>query len=335
MPIITDPEQVVPDIVAFSGQRAYAEHPANGSRQEMVDAIVDTCTLAGWEVTATTSQTNGTGYTIRSQQSPWYNIDKIPAWYIGNKIIVEIDMTQASSIRVRVGADYGGTTVHKMSAGEFFSISDALSLPYARFILANPYQLITWLDRDPTGIGNPHTFGDLLISALNNPKNMLQKNKIIHNIIATPRLRAGNTDIVGGSVIGSEYVCYRTRDTAGSYSFLQTGFNVMTPVGGRANRQREGRRIWNRGLDPTMSDVNNGSPFFVPPYVLGRLPGSSTTTVNGFLWDSFVITEGFSVNAKIDKSERRWGRFCGSSLIEVNNVGSTLFFNTDENLPEE
>lgn len=335
MPIITDPEQVVPDIVAFSGQRSFGSVPAGTTRQEFVDAVKDHCVLAGWELLATEVQAHGTGYTLRSQQSPWYNIETIPTWYVGNKIVLTYDMTQASNLRFRVGVDYGGTTELAMNVSQVWGVTDANLNSYGHFILANPYQLVTWTDVDVEGLSNTNALGDFIVSALNNPKNMLQKNQIIHNVVGTVRLRGSVSDIHTGSVGGGDYVCYRTRNSAGSYTWLNNNVNSMVPCGSQGNRTRYGRRIWNRGLDPTMSDINYGSPFFSPPYCLHTLPGNSGHTINGFFWDAFNISEGFSHDCKIIKSERNWARFCGQTELQASNVGASMFFNIDNNLPEE
>lgn len=332
----------VPDIVAFSGHRDFTTLVSGFTRAELTTAFVDSLTSVGWEIlSGPTVQSFGNGYFFRSQQSPWYDHDNVPAWYVGNKIVLELNNQESSTqIRFRVGVDYNGSTEHFMTSTLRFELTLSQITSNDFHILSNPYQMVYWSE-NVAGSGSGSQDGNaqlrsFIVSAINLPKAMLQLNKIVHCVIATTRVRGWN-ECLGGNANGRDYVCYRTKDDSGSFteaSLGNDGLRFLCPSSGHSVRSRIGRRIWNRSLDISMTDETQWSGFFSPPYSLFELPGNSTPTINGFLWDCFVISEGFHLNTTIEQTERNWTVFGGRNLTGGGSTGASLWFNIDPIEPE-
>lgn len=332
----------VPDLVAFSGHRVFTTLASGFTRAELTQAIADALTEVGWDIiSGPTVQTHGNGYFFRSQQSPWYDHDNIPAWYLGNKCVLELNNQESSTqIRFRVGVDYNGTTEHMMTAAVRFELQLAEIAGFDFYIHANPYQMMYWsANVDGSGSGSQdgdQQFRSLIVSAINLPKNMLQLHRIIHCVMATTRVRGLNTEL-GGGATGRDYVCFRVKDDAGNFSqnsLGDDGLRFFTPHSGFSRGHRTGRRIWNRSLDVTMTDENQWSAFFCPPYACFKLPDELETTINGFLWDCLVITEGFHLNTVIEQTDRNWAVFGALNLTSPTGAGSALFVCIDEIEPE-
>lgn len=313
-------EAQIPDITAFSGQRKFTKLDAGHNIAQLKSHWITTLVAGGWEQIGID--------TVRSQQSPWYNVENVPNWYLGNRAVVIFDDTVGGQLRVRVGADYAGTTEHLMTT-QFFRTDIADVTAFDRYTLASPYQLVTWTSRDPNTAANVDRLGDMVISAINIPKAVFQRQQVVHCIYGTNRLR-GFTQGLGVALgTGTDYICYRTRNDTGSFTQLGKQGRFITPTGGRSPRVVAGRRVWNRALDPTMIDSTKWSAFFTPTYIAYPLPTTTTLTINGFLWDSFIITEGFSYQAVIEKIGRQWHRYAGTQDLLFLPDG-TLFFCTTE-----
>src|SRR5690606_12935552 len=172
------------DLVGFSGQRVYTQLPSGFTRSEMTDAIVDGLQEVVWEkLSGPTVQAQGNGYVLRSQQSPWYDPENIPDWYVGNKIRLTIDNTESADIRFFVAADLADSEIALASTPMIYRFTSGAGFGYN--MLFNPYQLVMWSDKHPEGDPNNARFSGIIVSALNLPKFVQQKKRIVHSIFAS------------------------------------------------------------------------------------------------------------------------------------------------------
>ena len=312
-----------PDLAGFSGQRTHTILDGGFTRADYINALHENLLDSGWQVLAgPTAQTFGNSYTYLSQQSPWYDTDNIPDWYVGNRIALETDHTNSVDFRFRYGAYRNDTGVIELmsSASEFHRLRIGETLGARHHLLACPYQFATWSERDNVASNNTHA--GFFVSALNLPKFFLQRNAIIHLIYASDGFRT-TTQSLGGNFTNT-YVAFKTNGSLGAYRFNQHISTFVTPIGALNNRS--GRRIWYRELDPEMADDSKWSMFYVPPRLIFRLPGTSNLTINGFLWDAILMSQAFTRNAVISAGGFNWMKFAGFESTNPNVQGANLFF---------
>jgi len=326
----------VTDLVAFSGVgfKKYEKLLSAAINQDSITTLlVDNLLSVGWTIIeGPTAQAFGTGYKLRSQQSPWYDDNNVPSWYVGNKLVLQIDNGQNSNFLVLgLGVDHNGTT-------EFLTdttiSSEQFRLRYADVgdfnFHCNRYQFAYW----GSNIGSVSSAPDrmLVASVVNVPKALQQRFGVIHMAVGSSRFRR-DTGSFGGDGGGKDWSVYRTKFDAGTSHITQKGdrdlLRFMTVRSGREEFITSGRRIWNRGLDLDMSDPTKWSAFMLPATAIWTLPGETTATINGFFWDALILSEGFTDGTVIDPfAERRWVYFDGTRNPTNDNQATTMFLNS-------
>ncbi len=320
----------VTDLVAFTGTgfKKYEKLSSAAINQDSItELLVNNLLSVGWTIIeGPISQTFGTGYKLKSQQSPWYDEDNIPDWYVGNRLVIHIDNSQSSAyLAIGLGVDYDGTT-------EFLiDTSDAYKLRYASVgdfnFHCNRYQFVYW----GSNIGTKSSAPDrtLIASVLNVPKALFQRFGIVHMAVASSRFRFGGTTLAGDEG-GKDWSVIRTKFDEGLDHFSQKSdrdlLRFMTVRSGAKENTISARRIWNRGEDLTMIDPTKWSAFMLPAAAIWTLPGSTIATINGFFWDALILTEGFTDGTVIDPfAERRWNYFDGTRDPSVDALATTMF----------
>lgn len=299
------------DFVAFSGQRTHTVVSAGFTRAQLTDAFVETLLEGGWEiVSGPTVQSSGNGYFFKSQQVPWYNEDDPPDWYLGNRIVLQIDNSNGTDMIFRYGALYDESVEHMMSASQVHIIRMSSVSGFAEHILACPYQLVFWSERVDS-FTNGERYAGCFVSALNLPKFVQQRYGIIHSILAYDGLRNNGATILG-SASNNIYCIYRDKFGANSSKFQSNRVSFFVPMSGISFGTSSGRRVWSYPNDPDMSDNSGWAPFYAPARAIYSLPSTTTRTINGFLWDAVITTQSLQLNAEIDIGGFRWINFAGN-----------------------
>lgn len=336
--------ETIPDIVAFSGQRDYTVIDAGFDRVTFTEQYVESLLRGGWyKIAGPISQSRGPGYIMQSQQSPWYEGDETPHWYRGNVMEMDINNTHPTDVTFNISAQYAGG--RELTSGNFFFRPNNFT-GYNLTFLNCPYQTVFWTNKIPNHVDD--WMGAFMASALQIPKVVLQRNRTIHCIHATQRLRNVNSMLSGSFNFGPDYSCYRTFerdeeqvivDNGVSAYGQQNNLRFIGPVSSVGTGHRSGRRIWYRQFDENMSSPETWLPFFTPAYAIWRLPGSTKYTINGFFWDALVLSEGCLPGTEIlvtaNVGQKQFICFAGTWLSGNERTGQSLFFNNDPLILED
>ena len=316
---------LVPDLVGFSGNRAFDTiAAASVDRDAIVEKIVDTLTSVGWtKLSGPTPVTFGNEYELYSAQSPWYDDTNVPAWYIGGRAYMKIIHPNGTNIALQFGEYYNSTPTDVMSLSNFSLSPNAYtSGPYNFYILGNPYECWVW-SSDTGSPGNDNFY----IGALNVPKPILQKEKVISSILGT-KFR-GSTSILQGS--NTSFLGFRTKDQGATQSYT---FNSSSSIagficvrGGGSGSPYQNGRIWTPENDPQMDDPEIWRYFGYPSQVDYPIGSSgSDYTFNGFMWDSFCASKNYLRNSTIGAVDKVFMAYAGGTGATDNNP-ACLFLN--------
>ena len=313
---------LIPDFIGFSGNKVYntiAE--ADITRAGMTSLIVSSLTSVGWTIiSGPTPADHGDEYEVHSDQSPWWDENNTPDWYVGGRIYLHIFQGNSTRIGIRVGEFYNGAVENEMPSNEWLPIW-ASSLGFDFHVFANPYQCFIWHDV-LTNTAN----ADVYFGALNVPKALQQREKVISTVVLTT-FKWTSTSLQGDSRF---YHTWRSKDTTIS------AFSNFTPKAGRLgfstvigrHERIEGRRIWDRVRDPTMSNNKLWKPFAIPARVSYQISGDVVELFYGFIWDAVVLSEGFTWDSATPIEGKNY-RVIAGSIGETNAPAASLWINID------
>jgi hypothetical protein len=316
------------DLVALTGQRDYRTVTST-TRQTVTDAVRDSLLAGGWTQLSSHVDTFGTGYTMRSQRVPWYEVGNEPTWYVGNKLRLRLDNNNSSVILITPSMDLNGVSELASSISYSLAFASVTTL----HILSNPFQLVYWDNTNKTASTATQNTS-LIVSAVNLPRFVQEKEGVIHCAIASNRIR-GSSFLSSETSAGFEWSAYKTyfgtSTTWAGQTQTARRFQFLALVGGHApNDNDSGKYIWSRSLDPTMVDETKWQPFLQPPYTIWPLQGFNVgpPTINGWLWDCIIVGRNYDAATVISSLQLREWRCFSHRPTQINNAASLFFCTT-------
>lgn len=315
-----------PDLVGFSGTRVFDTiAAASVTRSAIVLKIVNTLVAAGWtKLSGPTTVGFGDEYELYSAQSPWYDTANVPAWYIGGRVYMKISHPNSNGITFQFGEYYNSTPTDVMTLTNFqLSFSQFTNGPYNFYILGNPYEC--WIWSSNTGAEGST---QLYCGALNVPKPLQQKNKIISAILGT-RFRISNSILQAS---GTSFLGFRTKDQGATQSYQYNNSAAIVSFlavkgGGSGNAYTTGKALWTPATDPRADDPTKWNYFSYPAQVAFPVGSSGASyTFVGFLWDSFCISKNYTRNSTIGLIDKVFMAYAGGTGA-TDGTPANLFLN--------
>lgn len=323
------------DLVAYSGFRRVAENITPATQGDFTTAIRDEMVAAGWTELSSGSDANGPSYELLSCQSPWFDPLNIPSWY-ENQLYIQFRNTAAGVITIVCAAWDGAASYMR---------SDAITNPPMRlrfsgvasnwFVHASPYQLVVWHATTPAQIPFSVDSRQFIGATLNLPR-FIQEQGVQNMLFATMAdiisvtsggffsgANNGRTWSAHNKVSGADQTYNAALGGTRSVQFPMVSGQILT------DNYNSGA-LWRQSSDTIAQDPSVWQPFIQPVYLMYPLATStSVVTINGFLWDIFLVTRWQSFLAEATILASRWLNLHGHAITTTGTQGA-MFLIMDE-----